>query len=174
MRRVSRYAALMLTLVPVVVGAHAQSSTEARQAAQDTRVRGYWVDPSTGLMWAGKDNFGKDLDWRQAAQYCIDLQLAGYADWRLPAIGELERIYDRSATALGRGGRRSEKSQPWHVKGDLLLTGRTWSATHLNGVGGRPSGWALLFDFLNGRPFEEEERFRTGKRALCVRGDVQP
>src|SRR5262245_32363360 len=92
----------------------------ADQVASDTRVRGFWVDPSTGLMWAGRDNFGRDLNWRQAAKYCLDLRLGGYADWRLPTIDELEGIYDRGETAVGLGGKRNEKRQTFHVKGDLF------------------------------------------------------
>ena len=164
---------LLLTLVTFVVGAPARSLTETEQAV-DTRVRGYWVDTSTGLMWAGKDNFGRDLNWRQAGKYCGDLRLAGHADWRLPTIGELEGIFDRSANALGLGGKRNERGYPFHVKGDLFLTGDSWSASPVMNAGGRPSGWALLFDFGNGRRYDDEVGFRSGKRALCVRKAVQP
>jgi Protein of unknown function (DUF1566) len=143
------------------------------QVAPETRVRGYWVDPSTGLMWAGKDNFGRDVNWVQALKYCLDLRLGGYADWRLPTIRELEGIYDKSANALGLAGKRNEKPQTFHVKGDLFLTGYSWSAGHFTDAGGRLTGWAVLFDFINGRRFEDEVGFRTFKRALCVRGDVQ-
>lgn len=161
---------VLLTLLPVV-SADAQPATQADHIALETRLRGYWMDPSTGLTWAARDNFGRDLNWRQAAKYCLDLQLAGYDDWRLPAIEELEGIYDNGAGALGLGGRRNEKRYTFHVQGDLFLTGDSWSATHLVGAHGAPSGWALLFDFGNGRRYDDEERFRTGKRALCVRAE---
>jgi Protein of unknown function (DUF1566) len=143
------------------------------QVAPETRLRGYWVDPATGLMWAARDNFGRDLNWSQAITYCRDLQLAGYDDWRLSTITELEGIYDKSANALGLAGKRNEKPQPFHVKGDLFLTGMEWSAGQFV-RDGRPTGWGLLFDFVNGKRYPEEVRFRTFKRALCVRGDVQP
>jgi hypothetical protein len=42
--------------------ASAQSAPESQNRAQDTQARGFWTDPSTGLMWAGKDN-GKDVNW---------------------------------------------------------------------------------------------------------------
>ena len=147
---------LLLTFLPVVVGAQTQSSAKRHQTAPDTRVRGYWVDPSTGLMWAGMDNFGRDLNWRQATEYCRDLQLAGYADWRLPEIGELERIYDTSRT--------------WRVKGDISLTGPFWSASRRRDDRGRPGGSALTFTFGGG--FRDLYELRVGRRALCVRGDV--
>jgi Protein of unknown function (DUF1566) len=162
---------LLLTLLPVVVGAHAQSSTDGHQVAPDIRQRRYWADPSTGLMWSARDN-GRDVDWREARGYCWDLQAPGY-DWRLPTIEELEGIYDRSANSVGLGGKRNEQPQTFHVKGDLFLTGLQWSASHSIGADGRPTGWAYRFDFINGGRFKDELAFRTGKRALCVRDDVQ-
>jgi hypothetical protein len=60
----------------------AQSSPKDAELAQETQARGYWTDPSTGLIWAGKDN-GKEVNWHQATKYCRDLRLAGYSDWRL-------------------------------------------------------------------------------------------
>jgi hypothetical protein len=150
---------LLLTLLPVVVNARAQSSTE-HQEAPDTRVRGYWVDPSTRLMWAGKDNSGRDMNWRRADKYCRDLLLGGYVDWRLPTIGELEGIYDQ------------ETSTAWHVKGDILLTGYSWSASRGSDDRGRQGGASLLFNFGNGTRDLEPLGFRSFKRALCVRGDV--
>jgi hypothetical protein len=154
---------------------HAQSSTkDPDRATSDTRARGYWVDPSTGLMWAGKDNFGRDLNWRQASKYCVDLRLAGYADWRLPTIVELEAIFDRSASAIGLSGKRNDTPQPYHVKGDLFLTGLEWSASNALDRDGHFTGRAYRFDFVNGGRFQDEWDYRTGKRALCVRGDVHP
>ena len=164
--------ASLLVACTAIVGVQAQSSTESHQAALDTRVRGYWVDQSTGLMWAGKDNFGRDRSWRQATQYCRDLQLAGYADWRLPEIRELEGIYDRSAKALGLAGKRNDRPQHFSVKGDIFLTGRPWSANRMLDDRGRPGGFALGFDFVNGGRHDGELWFHTGLRALCVRGDV--
>jgi len=138
----------------------------------DTRVRGYWVDPSSGLMWAAKDNFSRDLTWRKAARYCGDLQLAGFADWRLPTIRELEGIYDRSASAQGLSGPHNNTPISFHVKGDLFLTGDAWSATWRPDERGRPGGFALLFDFVNAKRQISEMYFFTGDRALCVRGEV--
>ena len=59
------------------------------------------TDHCTGLMWQKKT---ADLDgdgelaagdattWQAALQYCRDLELAGYSDWRLPNVHELESI----------------------------------------------------------------------------------
>jgi Protein of unknown function (DUF1566) len=80
-------ALLLLSGAPI---ASAQSGPEDRNSAQETQKRGYWTDPSTGLVWAGRDN-GKDVSWKGAVKYCRDLRLAGYSDWRLATRAELGR-----------------------------------------------------------------------------------
>jgi hypothetical protein len=155
--------------------AGAQSSTEGRGLAKETQVRGYWIDPSTGLMWAGKDN-GKDVKWGKAMTYCRDLRLAGYSDWRLATIDELQGIY-RSANARGENPRsRSHEAEAmtFHVKGNLFLTGNQWSSSRRYDDRGKPSGYAWRFDFNEGRSFGGDELwFYTNKRALCVRRSVE-
>ena len=69
----------------------AQSRKENDALVQQTQERGYWVDQSSGLMWAAKDN-GKNVNWHQATSYCQKLRVGGYADWRLATIEELEEI----------------------------------------------------------------------------------
>src|ERR1700677_3913842 len=114
---------VLVPLCTVAMIASAQSSAEENGLAQEVRVRGYWSDPSTGLMWAGKDN-GKDVSWKNALKYCRDLRLAGYSDWRLATLAELEGIYDKSADAPGLarlGGPAKGSAFTWHVKGNLFL-----------------------------------------------------
>jgi hypothetical protein len=91
---------VLISFCTLVVIAGAQSSTQDQGQEQETQVRGYWVDPSTGLMWVGKDN-GKDVNWHKAMKYCRNLRLAGYSDWRLATLGELVGIYDKGAEAPG-------------------------------------------------------------------------
>jgi len=52
-------------------------------------------DSATGLMWAQNDS-GEGLNWGDALAYCEHLNLAGYSDWRLPTIKELNSIVDYS------------------------------------------------------------------------------
>jgi Protein of unknown function (DUF1566) len=160
---------IFLCIVAMIAGA--ESSTEDRGLAQETRVRGYWTDPSTGLMWAGKDNNGKDVSWQKAVKYCRELRLAGYSEWRLATIDELEGIYNRHAEAPGLAGQHNDKATTWHVKGNLFLTGHHWSSTRRIDDRGRPSGYAWRFDFGDGRRFGGDQLgYSTFKRALCVRG----
>jgi Protein of unknown function (DUF1566) len=164
----AKIAVLLLSVSALM--ATAQSITDAHGPVQETQVRGYWIDPSTKLMWAGKDN-GRDVSWKKAMKYCRDLRLAGYSDWRLANIGELGAIYDKDANSPGLAGPPG-KSRPFtfHVKGNLFLTGNQWSSTRLVNDRGRPSGYASRFDFNEGRAFNGDELwFYTNKRALCVR-----
>ncbi len=53
------------------------------------------TDNATALMWAKDDN-GKSVEWSDALQYAENATLAGYSDWRLPNIKELQSIVDYS------------------------------------------------------------------------------
>jgi Protein of unknown function (DUF1566) len=162
---------VLILLCVAALTAGAQSPANDQGLKQETQARGYWVDPSTSLMWAGKDN-GKDVTWNKAMKYCRDLRLAGYVDWKLASLGDLEGIYDKSANAPGRDG---QGASTWHVKGNLFLTRNQWSSNRLVDDRGHPSGYAMRFDFNEGRVFNGDElSFRTFKRALCVRGSKNP
>jgi Protein of unknown function (DUF1566) len=163
----AKFAALLLSVAVLQLGA--QSSPEGRGGAQETQIRGYWIDPSNGLMWAGKDN-GKDVSWKKAMTYCRDLRLARYSDWRLANIGELDRIHDKDANAPGLAGPGNGRPFTWHIKGNLFLTGNQWSSSRLVGHGGQFSGYAARYDFNEGQEFNGDElSYHTNKRALCVR-----
>jgi hypothetical protein len=163
-------AKVVLVLSVVTILTSAQSPTGDRSQAQETQARDYWTDPATGLIWAGKDN-GDDVTWHGAMKYCHNLRLAGYSDWRLATLAELEGIYDKSATAPGRAG-PPKKSRPftWHVKGDLFLTGVQWSSSYRTDDRGHNNGYSFYFDFNDGRPDNDQGGYGHGKRALCVRG----
>jgi hypothetical protein len=60
------------------------------------------TDKATGLMWmkvdsgklrAGEYKDGK-LNWREALDWAENLEFAGYSDWRLPNVKELQSIVD--------------------------------------------------------------------------------
>jgi serine/threonine-protein kinase len=125
---------------------------KAEQEARADAAGLVWTDPATGLMWAKKDN-GSDVNWQQAMDYCQNLQLAGYSDWRLPTLDELQGIYDPNANVGG-----------YHVKGNLQPSNFVeWSSSQRNA-----SGKALNFSFVNGgRGYGGGNIY--GHRALCVR-----
>lgn len=57
-------------------------------------------DNATGLMWMQDDN-GEGTVWQEALDYCETSTIAGYDDWRLPNIKELQSIvvYTRAPDA---------------------------------------------------------------------------
>jgi Protein of unknown function (DUF1566) len=165
---VKRQAMVVVVLLLIVAGAAGAQSSEGQGAAQETQTRGFWTDPSTGLTWAGKDN-GKDVSLKSAVKYCRDLRLAGYSDWRLANMAELQGIYDKTANAPGLAGPHDDVHTMWHVKGNLFLTGYHWA----NNQSGRTSGFEYYFDFNEGKSNNQPSGFpypSSFMRALCVRG----
>jgi hypothetical protein len=53
------------------------------------------TDLATGLMWS-QDDSGVGMDWEAALAYAEGSELAGYDDWRLPSVKELQSILDYS------------------------------------------------------------------------------
>jgi hypothetical protein len=50
------------------------------------------TDNNTGLIW--QQDEGGQKTWEDSITYCEGLSLAGYTDWRLPNIKELDSITD--------------------------------------------------------------------------------
>lgn len=51
------------------------------------------TDHATGLMWMQNDN-GTPITWENALSYAENLSFAGYSDWRLPDVKELQGLID--------------------------------------------------------------------------------
>ena len=145
----------LYTGVPRDVVEEKERFAAAAAAEEKKRQRAVWVDENTRLMWTGQDN-GSNVDWNQAVSYCRNLRAGEYTDWRLPELGELQRIFD--------------PTQPSNIKGGIRVTGtqREWSATRFASV----DAWD--FDFAPGSllPYQRLS-YQLGAsglgRALCVR-----
>jgi hypothetical protein len=162
-----------------------EEKQQERSAGAQEETGPTWTDPATGLMWAKKDS-GSYATWQEATDYCRSLRLAGHSDWRLPAVEELEGIYDNSAGQPARQdeqetgtfkrltgkvmshAHRADKGS--HVKGDLELSGCdgqgycwAWS----NSRGSAP-GEMWDFYFHDGKRYSYHIDRRDGS-ALCVR-----
>ena len=146
---------------------HAETAGEPAEA--EAVLNPTWTDPATGLMWTKKDN-GSVVDWNQADAYCSNLQLAGYKDWRLPTIEELQGIYDPSVSV--RKVVDTGETYNVHVKGNLKLTGWDWSSNQGDAPG---KAWQMAWGFNFGGFGVREQRvsfplkFDFNSRALCVR-----
>jgi hypothetical protein len=112
----------------------------------------YWIDPDTHLMWTAADN-GSGLSWSQALRYCRELTAAGFHDWSLPSIENLQDIFD---PAQNQGGYR--------IKAPIKLTGWQWSSTPGSQTG---EGWAL--DFGDGGRASVAAGDSGLNRAVCIR-----
>jgi len=117
-----------------------------------------------GLEWALSTN-GADLPWPEAVAYCEALELAGHVDWRLPSLGELERLH-APAAAGGEGIR-----EPFAIGGCCLWSGESLvdrPAEDGDEIAGQPQmyHWGYMFD--GGLRYYAVHIFDDG-RALCVR-----
>jgi hypothetical protein len=161
-----KQAVLVLFFIVITIGT--QSPVRGQSPAQETPARGYWNDPSTGLMWAAKDN-GGDITWGNAMKYCQNLNLAGYSGWRLPSVDELEGIYDGGASSPGHS-QGSIIGLSGSARGGLLLTGaREWSNSRVLDDRGRNTGFAWQYDYPHGRRWKDPLGYKGSLRALCVR-----
>ena len=95
-------------------------------------------DLSTGLMWQQNDN-GSGVDWEDALEYCENLELVQYDNWRLPNAKELQSIVDytrsvqtTSSAAIDPIFNATEIVDP---DGYLQYPYYWSSTTHLDGIG---------------------------------------
>lgn len=113
------------------------------------------TDSKTGLMW--QDNSAAKYtkkDWKGALAFCNELRLAGYADWRLPTIKELE-------TVVGTSPRNMDMKQGFKNVGG---SGYYWSSSSDESN----EEFAWMMNFKRGY---EYKNYKTYERHIrCVRG----
>ena len=123
---------------------------EQEQVAEE-RVSGVYLDPDTGILWAAEDN-GRDIDWFRAAGYCNRLELAGFEDWTLPSLEDLESLL----RPMAKGN--------YNLPGKFQLTACCpWSSTKKD----EESAWNFNFQFS--KPFSGSDSYTYDHRALCMR-----
>lgn len=124
---------------------------QVRLLEQERRTK-VWVDPKTRLMWTAADN-GKDVDWERAVRYCEELELAGYDDWTLPTIEQLESLHHPMT-----------QKPPFHTPPGVLLSACCpWSSTK------RAETTAWNFSFRFRKRFSGSLTYSFDLRALCAR-----
>ena len=70
---------------------------EKRRARFKNNGDGTVTDTQTGLMWAASDN-GRDINWADAREYCLNYSGGGHTDWGMPTQDELAGLYDKEET----------------------------------------------------------------------------
>ena len=108
------------------------------------------TDKSTGLMWQ-KTSDGTEKTKETACQYCEDLTLGGYSDWRTPRVDEMITIQDYSlcndmilggCSALptvfeggqcfywGSPDRNGSSAKPWYICWSGTVVFRYWDISN--------------------------------------------
>jgi hypothetical protein len=110
-----------------------------------------------GLTWQRQDD-GVARNWADALSYCEHLTLAGYSDWRLPNIKELESLTD-------------DRRHTPAIDGDAFPQTKTagyWSSTSLADNPG--FGWFVYFNNGYVNPVDKSHEYYT----RCLRGGKVP
>ena len=124
-------------------------------------------DSSTNLVWK-KDSVIK-TSWKEALEYCENLEYAGFDDWRLPNRNEFISLVDYSKTEADA---EAISSFPG-MTADVFWTSTPAPLDAYGWVFNMLSGELLRYGYTkrDGIAEEEEEGDPTA-RALCVRSDL--
>lgn len=101
-----------------------------------------WTDPATNLMWTTV-SLGHRR-WKDAITTCTDLILAGYDDWRLPTIEELEICFSHTPSTFWTEHYWSISDDPYRKNyayglssnGNKFEENKVW-ASHIRAVRGK-------------------------------------
>jgi hypothetical protein len=110
-------------------------------------------DRARGLMWQD-DASVKSVhkNWKEANGYCKNLNFAGYKDWHLPSISELETLIDTT------------KAYPAIVSGfQNTVSDGYWSSTAH--VSGSDYAWGVGFYYGNSGSYDKYDN----RYVRCVR-----
>jgi hypothetical protein len=141
------------------------------------------TDLDTGLMWAQAP--GPAMNWTGALAYAENLSLAGYTDWRLPNIKELQSLTDYTlTTATTPNGVLAPVNRVLFATANFPATSY-WSSTALRGNGNATptSAWLMEFGIAgnnlppgtpgrNAQGLISYEVMTSNYRPLAVRGPV--
>lgn len=109
------------------------------------------IDPTFKLMWQD-DNRSYIGDHKSAKKYCEDLSYAGYSDWRLPTIKELQSIVDD-----GRHDPALNKAFKYYNDDNVYYWSSTFNTLHI--------AWDL--DFSSG--LVDSRYLSSSSSVRCVR-----
>jgi hypothetical protein len=116
-------------------------------------------DPDTGLQWVRDGNLaGKPMTWEKANSWVERLDFAGYHDWRMPAIEELEAFAKRGdkrpADYLNAHGfKKVQSSWYWSSTSYANYSGSAWIVDMWGGNmrDGKSNGYHYVWPVRAGR-----------------------
>jgi hypothetical protein len=88
---------------PEILEPDSRPSLRTTDVVTDSRTRLMWQDDDytdtkiDGVAYWSSEPSGKLQDWDGAVRYCRELRLAGFDDWRLPNIEELQSAHEIKA-----------------------------------------------------------------------------
>ena len=111
------------------------------------------TDNATNLMWTQSDG-GEKMDWEHALAYAESATLAGYNDWRLPNVKELQSIvdYTKSPSAtnvanIGPAINSMFSCTPITNEAGVSDYGYYWTSTSAHFTSGEPYYYAWYVSF---------------------------
>lgn len=111
------------------------------------------TDNGTLLMWQQGEN--SSMTWEAALSFCEGLSLAGYTDWRLPNIKELQSLMnDLKTTEITIDTTKFPNTHSWFY----------WSST--TNVASTDRAWEVLFSWGSSSTSSKSASFYV----RCVRG----
>ena len=113
------------------------------------------LDDKTGLVWQDNQDVATiEKSYSEAKEYCQNLKLDGFEDWRLPTLREAYTIVDftRDRPALKNGF-------------DVRLEERFWTDT-LFVDNPEKMAWRLSMSYGEAEPYKKARAYRV----RCVRG----
>ena len=105
------------------------------------------TDQATGLMWMVEDS-PSGMDWETALHYAENSEFAGYTDWRLPDVKELQSIVDYTRSP---GTTQSAAIDPLFSSTEIINEAGQkdypfyWSSTTHAKASGKNSGGAAAY-----------------------------
>jgi hypothetical protein len=109
-------------------------------------------------MYQNNHLFTKEYTWQKAKEYCSNLRLGGYSDWRLPNRKELNAIRTKDSS-------KSSKGYTQYIRKEFIENMPDYSWFWTSEERDSSSAWVVDVNYGNGF---WSERSNTGY-ALCVR-----
>ena len=114
---------------------HVKQRIEKKKKVEVKRKAGIFYDKATGLIWQdNKDAKTIKKDWDGAKEYCKNLDLGGYSDWRLPTKDELASIIDKTNTpTIKTGFKNVSSSDYWSSSQVSWKVSKAWEMDFSSG-----------------------------------------